>query len=390
MGLNSVPVNTKLQNRTTLLLKHLLTGATFVLLILVLILSGTQIYGYLRYKAFPSDLKFLISSFPSSRFLRGTLTGHLDSVTSITISNDGQFLASGSQDKTIKLWNLRTGELLRSFYGHSSAIESIAISPDRHILISGSEHDGIKVWNLSTGEVLCSFSQDSSFDAVRSVTISPDGKILVAGISGLIGGEVRIWDLSTNKLLHNLTGNISQSSISAPVRISAPVYATAISKDGRTLASGGVDEEIKLWNLHAAQLKETLSSVYLSDDPYVYLSDDPYKQYTTSISFSPNGQLLASGSGDETIKLWNLHTKVLRTFFGNSDSVNSIAFSPDGKLLASGSADGTIKLWNPSTGELRQTLIGHSASVNSIAFSPDGKTLVSGSKDKTIKIWQLD
>ncbi|MCC5613803.1 hypothetical protein LC605_01645 [Nostoc sp. CHAB 5836] len=115
-----------------------------------------------------------------------------------------------------------------------------------------------------------------------------------------------------------------------------------------------------------------------------------HSEIVYSVSFSPDGKTLASGSADNTIKLWNLETgKEIRTLKGHSEYVYSVSFSPDGKTLASGSADNTIKLWNLETDKEIRTLNGHSNSVNSVSFSPDGKTLASGSEDNTIKLWNL-
>jgi WD40 repeat protein len=109
-----------------------------------------------------------------------------------------------------------------------------------------------------------------------------------------------------------------------------------------------------------------------------------------SVSFSPDGKTLASGSWDSTIKLWNVETRTkIRTLSGSSFDYHSVSFSPDGKTLVSGTSDNTIKLWNIETGKEIKTLKGHSNSVNSVSFSPDGKTLASGSLDNTIKLWRI-
>jgi WD40 repeat protein len=154
------------------------------------------------------------------------------------------------------------------------------------------------------------------------------------------------------------------------------VYSVSFSPDGKILASGSRDNTIKLWNI--ATGKE-ISTLYGHQKP------------VDSVSFSPNGKTLASGSADTTIKLWNLETgKEIHTLHGHQSSVLSVSFSPDGKILASGSFDDTIKLWNLETGEEIHTLHEHKNPVYSVSFSPDGKTLASGSADTTIKLWNLE
>ncbi|AFY43299.1 serine/threonine-protein kinase [Nostoc sp. PCC 7107] len=156
---------------------------------------------------------------------------------------------------------------------------------------------------------------------------------------------------------------------------SEAVNSAAISPDGNTLASGSGDKIIKLWNLATGEQIRTLRG---------------HSELVRSFAISPDGKTLASGSEDKTIKLWNLATgEQIRTLRGHSELVRSVAISPDGKTLASGSDDKTIKLWNLATGEQIRTLTGHSELVFSVAISPDGKTLASSSFDKTIKLWNL-
>ncbi len=153
------------------------------------------------------------------------------------------------------------------------------------------------------------------------------------------------------------------------------VSSVALSSDGKTLASGSYDNTIKLWDVATGKLLQTLSG---------------HSSWVLSVAWSSDGKTLASGSDDNTIKLWDVATgKLLQTLSGHSSSVYSVAWSSDGKTLASGSYDNTIKLWDVATGKLLQTLSGHSSWVLSVAWSSDGKTLASGSYDNTIKLWDV-
>ena len=157
---------------------------------------------------------------------------------------------------------------------------------------------------------------------------------------------------------------------------SALVRCLAISPDGKILASGSYDDTIKLWELDTGKNLRTLTG---------------HSGDIEAIAISPDGQILASGGDDGTIKLWNLNTgQEIRTLKGHYNFIRSIAISPDGKILASGSYDDTIKLWELDTGKEIQTLTGHRESVQCLAFSPDGDILASGSHDRTINLWQLN
>src|SRR5271166_4934539 len=151
------------------------------------------------------------------------------------------------------------------------------------------------------------------------------------------------------------------------------VSAVAWSPDGKTLASGSSDQTVKLWDLATGKLFATLQG---------------HTETVYSVAWSPDGKTVASGSFDKTVKLWESATgKLLATLQGHTGEVESVAWSPDGKILASGSRDETVRLWESVTGKLLATLQGHTDAVYSVAWSPDGKTLASASGDKTVKLW---
>ncbi|KAA6414807.1 MAG: hypothetical protein FRX48_01557 [Lasallia pustulata] len=154
---------------------------------------------------------------------------------------------------------------------------------------------------------------------------------------------------------------------------SSIVMAVAFSPDGKQLASGSGDETVRIWDAATGATLQTFEG---------------HSDWVGAVAFSPDGKQLASGSGDETVRIWDAPTgATLQTLEGHSGLVFGVAFSPDGKQLASGSGDETVRIWDAATGATLQTLEGHSGRVGAVAFSPDGKQLASGSDDETVRIW---
>jgi WD40 repeat protein len=288
-----------------------------------------------------------------------TLTGHDREVWTVAMSRDGRTLVSGSGDKTIKFWDLNSGQLLRTLSGNTAEVLSVALSQDGQTLTSASfsAQEAIKIWHLPTQELHLAGGNTSK---VWSVALSPDGKTLVSSNGDK---SIKIWHLPTRTLRHTLWGH------------SDTVWSVAVSNDGNTLVSGSKDRTIKVWDLRTGVVRRTLSG---------------HSGRVRSVAISPDGQTLASSSWDKTIKIWNLRTgELLRTLTGHSDYVNSVTISPDNKIIASGSDDRKIKLWNLNTGALVKTLSGHSGNVNCVIFNRDGRLIISGGADKTIRVWQL-
>lgn len=315
----------------------------------------------------------------SNWICRNTLTGHGDRVTSVAISPDGKIIASGSLDRTIKLWDLATGKLLENITQHSGAVTCITFSRNGETLASSSARpDGsIKLWNINTGQLTGTLRTDNWIVLnVWSIALSPDGKTLVSGHHA--DSTVKIWDVTNQRLLHTLKGH------------GWAVNSVAFSPDGQIVASGGADSNIKLWNVSTGREIRNFNGV--SDAPVglvqSFFGNNVSDNQVCTVAFSPDGKTLASGGENQFIKLWGVNNKNVNFLKGSSEKVHTVAFSPDGKTLASGGADGIIRIWNLLTGKVTFNL-GDSSCVYSLAFSPDGKTLVSGNGDNTIQVWNL-
>jgi WD40 repeat protein/serine/threonine protein kinase len=334
-----------------------------------------------------------------------TLRGHSSNVDSVAFSPDGKRLVSGSFDKTVKVWDLTTGQATLTLKGHTNGVTSVAFSPDGKRLASASHDNTVKVWDATTGQAILTLKGHTGL--VSSVAFSPDGKRLVS--AGDFNNTAKVWDLMTGRDTLALKGHKSM------------VSSLAFSPDGKRLASGSLDNTVKVWDAATSQATLTLqghtswvTSVAFSPDGKRLVSADFDKTVKVwdlatgqatltlqgnsgmvssvgtvcSVAFSPDGKHLISASQDNALKVWDATTgQDSLTLQGNSGMVSSVAFSPDGKRLASGSQDGTVKVWVAATSQATLTLQGHTSGVTSVAFSPDGKRLVSASQDKTLKMW---
>ena len=319
--------------------------------------------------------------------------GHSESVNSVAFSPDGRFLASGSWDDTVCVWDLANGQC-RTLKGHSSFVLSISFSPDGRFLASCSLDDTVCVWDLANGQCRILKGHSSS---VRSVSFSPDGRALASASDD---HTVRVWDLISNQ--SHVLGVFS-----------CTVCSVSFSPDCRMLAGGSMDSTVLVWDLLGSQQRilkghsGTINSVCFSPDgrALASASDDhtvrvwdlvdgqhrvleEHSDSVNSVCFSPDGRTLASASDDHTVRVWDLVDGQHRILEEHSDSVNSVSFSPDGRVLASASDDHTVRIWDLVEGQ-HQVLKIYSTSVSSVSFSPDGRMLASASGDHTVRIWDL-
>jgi WD40 repeat protein len=205
---------------------------------------------------------------------------------SVVIDPDGKTAVSGSLDRTVKLWDLNSGKLRRTFAGDSGPIDSLAIDPNGQVVASGSRDGMIRIWDLDTGELLRSLPASSS---VYSVAISPDGRRLVSGSEN---GAIKLWDLKTGEQLRTFRQFPNFRNLTRTLSMAAnEVWSVTISPDGQRVASSGSDELIRLWDLNTGKLLHIFDSQTAG---------------IPSVVFTPSGQTLVSGSRSGNVKLWNI------------------------------------------------------------------------------------
>ena len=260
------------------------------------------------------------------------LHGHSNRVFGVAFSTDGQFLASASADRTIKLWSPHTGQCLKTLYGHSSWVWAIAFSPDSNFLASGSYDHTIKIWDVSSGKCLQTLLGHPG--CVLAIAFSPDGKTLFSSGYEKI---VKRWDVETGKCLHTWEADSNR------------IWAIAVSPDHQYVATGGDDSSVQLWDIHTGACLRIFHG---------------HTSQIVCILFTADHSRMISSSSDvydglrlRTVKIWHLATgDCITTLKNHQNWVWSLSLSPDEQTLLSGSQDETINCWDIATGKRWTTL----------------------------------
>jgi WD40 repeat protein len=323
--------------------------------------------------------------------------GHKDVVNSVAFSPDGNYILTGSWDKTARLWALK-GNKLQDFIGHEKSITSAVFSPDGQSILTGSWDKTIRRWDLNGIKFQVLPAHQSS---IIFAAYSPNGKYI---LTGLKDGTAHLSDLQGQalKVFRGHTG---------------PVISAAFSPDGRSLLTGSADQTACLWSFPGHKLqdfkghKDCVTSVAFSPDGNSILTASwdntarlwnlqgkvihEFKEHKDDVNcavFSPDGEKILTASWDHTAILWNLPGDMIRKFTSPGSLFSSAAFSPDGKYILTGSNDGIdvkVRLWDLAGNILRE-LTGHQYRISSAAFSPNGQYILTGSWDKTARLWDLN
>ncbi|KAF7727927.1 proteinral transcription repressor [Apophysomyces ossiformis] len=258
-------------------------------------------------------------------------------IRSVCFSPDGMYLATGAEDKQIRIWDIAKNRIRNILSGHEQDIYSLDFSRDGRIIVSGSGDRTARIWSMIDGQCLHTLrikDMEQKDPGVTSVAISPDGRFVAAGS---LDKMVRVWDAHSGVLLERLEGHKDS------------VYSVAFMPDGKTLVSGSLDKTLKLWQL---------------------------------------GTNEGRGYGAERDRSKG---PCKMTFTGHKDFVLSVACTPDGNWVVSGSKDRGVQFWDPRTGQTQFMLQGHKNSVISVAISPNGRPLfATGSGDNRARIWSYE
>jgi WD40 repeat protein/serine/threonine protein kinase len=286
------------------------------------------------------------------------LNGNSGPIWSTAYAPDGETLAMGIDDGTVKLWEPQTGRIKGTVNAHKGPVWRVAFDRDGKQMATSSDDSTVKVWDTTDWRSPRATLKHTT--AVRAVAFAPDGKTVATGSRS---GSVRVWDIATEKSIIDTSGH------------NGVIYGLAMSSDGKTIVSSGSDTLIKLWDADTGRELVTLRG---------------HVGVCYSVAFSPDDKTIASGGWDKKIHLWDAATgNLLATLEGHTQDVWSMAFSPDGKLLVSASEDHTARIWDVATHQLLWTQHGSASSIYAAAVAPDGQSFATGGRDGMVRLWAL-
>jgi WD40 repeat protein len=286
------------------------------------------------------------------------LQGHTGQVWSVCLSGDGRYALSGSEDRSLRLWEVTTGRCLRTFEGHTDPVKSVCLSGDGRYALSGSWDKSLRLWEVASGRCLRTF--EGHTEKVTSVCLSGDGRY---ALSGSWDDSLRLWEATTGRLLRTFGAHGRQ------------VQSVCFSGDGRYAVSGS-GGFLRLWEVATGRNLRTFEG---------------HTGGVQGVCLSGDGRYALSGTAADPLWLHEVATgRCLRTFEGPAGMGESVYFSRDGRYALSGSRDDSLRLWEVVSGRCLHTFEGHTEKVISVCLSGDGRYALSGSNDTTLILWFLD
>jgi WD40 repeat protein/transcriptional regulator with XRE-family HTH domain len=320
------------------------------------------------------------TSLVDAQLTESVLTEAFNFAIAVDLSRDGTCLVAGTSAGEVWLWRVSDRTPLFGVQAHTGPVHGVALSSDGRLLASASEDGTLRLWEVPDGRPLATLYGHTG--PVHGVALSGDGRLLV---SGGFDGTIRAWD--TGLAISGGNGPVAERGDASADRApdeqkplatfegpAGGVWSVALSDDGRLLASGSFDGTLRLWEPSSGQPKAILEG-----------HDGP----VWSVRLTPDGRVLASGGEDARVRRWDATSgRLLETLEGHTGAVRSVALSADGRLLASGSWDRTIRLWELPGGRPLGTLDAHTGPVRGVALSATGRMLASGSLDGSVRLWE--
>jgi eukaryotic-like serine/threonine-protein kinase len=322
--------------------------------------SSVEAFARALEEALISSITLTPARLPVPPSYVSTYDGHTAPVWTVAWSPDQTHIASAGQDRTVQVWDIKTGHCQLTYTEHASLVWNVAWSADGSLIASAGDDDSVKIWQAQSGRLIYSQHQNAP-DRLWAMSWSGDNAhIATANNDGII----QVWN--THNGQHTVTYR----------EHSARVHALAWSPDGSLVASADYDGTVQIWHAWTGQRR------------LVYRGHVHTPIY--AIAWSPDGTRLASADYGGSVQVWNsLDGRPLHTYRGHAAAVYSVAWSPNGKFIASASDDRTVQVWQAQSGNIVFTYRKHSAPVRSAAWSSNGVLIASGALDGSVHVWQV-
>jgi small GTP-binding protein len=290
------------------------------------------------------------------------LKGHNKVVGNVIVTPDGKNAVSVDKECLMKLWDLKSGDCIRTIKLPLKSSWGLGVTPDSKRAVCGLDNGTIEVWDMQTSQWLLTLKGHA--DQVPAIEITPDGKKVV---SGSTDKTLKVWDLKSGRCLSTIDIGV----------FSYLTTELAITPDGKkvVVSKGSKEDTLGVWDIETGECLLTLEG---------------HTSEVIGAVITPDGKRVVSSSDDKTLKVWDLKSgRCLATFEGHTSFVYGVTITPDGRRIVSSSSDKTLRVWDLESGQCLTTFKGHTKAVYGVAVTPDGRRAVSASEDHTLRVWEL-